>query len=201
MFVTSEIASAQLVSVGVKAGVPFLNQTFGRDESRPYVVGPSIEFRLPDGFAVEVDALYRRIGNTFWFGNFGSFAPVTFPSVTFLINRQRGNYWEFPMLGKYYFRRRTAAWQPFLATGYAFRAIGIHQDVSETLVDASDNSRVISFRNNSRSDLGVGAVFAAGLRFQAWRLSVLPEVRYTRWGSGSSQIRKDEGAFLLGISF
>jgi hypothetical protein len=33
-----------------------------KDESRPYTIGPSVEFRLPVGFAVEIDALYRRLG-------------------------------------------------------------------------------------------------------------------------------------------
>lgn len=208
MIASSTIASAQLVSVGVKAGVPFLGQPPGQDESRPYVVGPSIEFRLPAGFAIEVDALYRRIGDTTRFGSIiagGSIiasSPLPFPSVTFLINRQRGNYWEFPMLGKYYFRRQTSAWQPFLGTGYAFRTVGTHQDISETIVDEAGNSRVDSFRVNSRSDLGVGAVFAAGVRFRAGHFKVLPEFRYTRWGSSDNfQIRKNEAAFLLGISF
>ena len=114
----NEVASAQLVSIGVKGGVPFLDTNQGGDESRPYIVGPSVEIRLPAGFAIEVDALYRRVGNTFGFNFSGIDAGSNVvPTTSFYIDRQRGNYWEFPFLGKYYFRPRTTAWQPFLEHG------------------------------------------------------------------------------------
>ena len=200
---TNQVASAQLVSIGAKAGVPFLDQTQGNDESRPYIIGPSVEVHLPAGFAIEVDALYRRIGNTFGF-NFsviGAGLNVV-PANNFYINRQRGNDWEFPFLGKYYFRPRTAAWQPFLSTGWALRTVSFHQDISETVIDANGNSHFNSFRNHFRSDVGVGAVVAAGVRFRAGRIAVIPELRYTYWGSTAQfELRRNEAAGLVGISF
>ncbi len=33
-------------------------------ESRPYAIGPTVEVRLPAGFAIEASALYRRLGQT-----------------------------------------------------------------------------------------------------------------------------------------
>ena len=68
-------ASAQAVSLGVKGGIRFTDASGGQDESRPYIVGPSIEFRLPAHFAIEVDALYQRIGNTSTF----NFSGITIP--------------------------------------------------------------------------------------------------------------------------
>ena len=138
---TTRVASAQLVSIGVLGGVPFLDTNQGGDESRPYIVGPSVEIRLPAGFAIEVDALYQRIGSTsgFNFSSIGAGLNVV-PATSFYINRQRGNDWEFPFLGKYHFRPRTAGWQPFLSTGWALRTVSFHQDISETVIDANGNS-------------------------------------------------------------
>ena len=178
-----------------------LDRTTNGDESRPYIVGPSIEFRLPAGFALEAAALYQRIGNN---GSFLLIVPpgTAGPGITSSNNRLRGNSWQFPFLGKYYFRQRAFSWQPFIATGWAFRAAGEHRTISETAVDASGVSHSSSFKTNSRADAAVGAVFAAGMRYRAGRIAFIPEVRYTRWGSStSSSLAKNEAAFLLGIHF
>jgi len=202
---TNQVAFSQLVSIGAKGGIPFLAPNQGGDESRPYIVGPSIEFRLPVGFAIELDALYRRVGNTSFFGfrsNTVFIPPLTPPYVSSYLDRQRGNYWEFPVLGKYYFRPRTTAWQPFIGTGWALRTVAFHNDISETVVNADGTSHSDSFRNHHQSDLGVGAVFSAGVRFRAGRVAVVPELRYTYWGSTAQfQLRRNEAAGLLGISF
>ena len=200
---TAASASAQLVSFGAIGGVPFLSQNQGGDESRRYVVGPSVEFRLPAGFAIEVDALYRRIGNTFSFEVIpANAALISLPLITSDVNRERGNYWQFPVLGKYYFRPRNTAWQPFVGTGWALRTVAFHRNVNQTVLDANGNSHPTSFEYHSRSDVGVGAVFAAGVRFRVGKIALLPEVRYTYWGSTAQfALRRNEGGVLLGISF
>ena len=208
VFVTitiNQVASAQLVSFGVKGGVPFLAPNQGGDESRPYIVGPSVEFRLPAGFAIELDALYRRIGSTSAFGfsaNTIFIPPLTPPYITSFVSRQRGNYWEFPVLGKYYFRPRSTAWQPFIGTGWALRTVSFHNNISETVVNSDGTSHASTFRDNFRSDVGVGAAFAAGVRFRVGRVRVIPELRYTYWGRAvQNSLRNNEAAGLLGISF
>src|ERR1035441_6656200 len=118
----ANIASGQTVSVGAIGGVPITDTTGTDDQSRPYIVGGSVEVKLPAGFALEADALYRRVGTTGYFG----YADGTVSAFSTV--RERGNAWEFPLLGKYYFRR-TSAWQPFVGTGFAFETIGVH-DVS-----------------------------------------------------------------------
>jgi len=199
---TNQVASAQLVSIGAIGGVPFLDASQGGDESRPYIIGPSVEFRLPAGFAVEVDALYRRIGNTFGFNFSGIGAGLNVvPATSFYINRQRGNDWEFPFLGKYYFRPRTAGWQPFLSTRWALRTVSFRQDISETVIDANGNSHFNSFHYNFRSDVGVGAVVAAGV-LSRWPYRRDPRLRYTYWGSTAQfELRRNEAAGVVGISF
>jgi hypothetical protein len=201
-------ASAQAVSIGVKGGIPLADQTISHDESRPYLVGPSIEMRLPAGFAIEADALYQRIGNTVSFGYtpnvsvLGSGFNVLGSGISPFISRRRGDSWEFPLLGKYYFRPRSEGWQPFAATGYAFREVWLHDATTQTIADASGTPRTFSFKNDSRSSLGIGAVFAVGVRFHTGRFSLLPEVRYTRWGGNSDGLLpKNEAGLLLGVSF
>ncbi len=70
---------------GVRAGVPATeivlssyhgSGTFASSGSG-YVIGPTVELRLPYGLGIEADALYRRVNN---------------PS---------GSAWEFPILAKY----------------------------------------------------------------------------------------------------
>jgi Outer membrane protein beta-barrel domain len=199
-------ARAQAVSIGAIGGVPFTDSTnngFGRDESRPYVVGASIEVRLPAGFAIEADGIYQPIGTTASFQLADILGPgfnLSSAAVTSSSTRTRGNSWQLPVLGKYYFRPRESGWQPFVATGWALRTIGFHNEGSETFVDASGTSQTNSFRYTSRSDF-VGAVVAAGVRIRAGRFAFLPEVRYTRWGGSDLTVSKNEAGLLLGITF
>src|SRR5690348_2799796 len=92
------IASAQAISIGVKAGVPFTDAMIqSNDESRPYIVGPSLEVRLPAGFAIEADALYRRIGSS-QSAHFAVINGDIGPFFSSFSNRVRGNSWEFPVI-------------------------------------------------------------------------------------------------------
>ncbi len=203
-------APAQAVSVGVKGGLPLADlPSGGQNESRLYLVGPSVEVRLPAGFAIEASALYRRIGNTARFGLLGINLDPANPMPTgaqgpiavAYSRRERGNSWEFPLLGKYYFRQRVRGWQPFVGTGYAFRTVGFHSDSTQTNIDPSGVVHTFPIKNDLRSQLGIGATVAAGFRFRTGRVSMLPEVRYTRWGNSDGLNRKNALGLLLGISF
>jgi hypothetical protein len=186
------IASGQTVSVGAIGGVPTPDTTGTHNESPPYTAGGSVEVRLPAGFALEADALYRRLGDT-------SIAYyISGAAIGSYTDRQRGDAWQFPLLGKYYFRR-TSAWQPFVGTGFAFETIGVHE-ISNGLTNpfAVTAGPVVS---NYRAPLEVGAVFAGGVRFHAGRFAILPQVRYTRWGGTNVLTRNNETSFLVGVAF
>jgi hypothetical protein len=194
---------AQPVSVGVKVGVPFADPAGRYGESRPYTLGPVVELRLPAGFAVEGSAMYRRLGTTTIFnypaGYFGQ-APDGDSTV---VTRIRGNAWDFSLLPKYYFGGRNARWQPFLGTGWTLRTVDWNYQGSVTTTVAGSTT-VSNFNSSSRSDLGVGATVAAGVRLRTNRISWIPEIRYTRWGnqnSGPAPGRRNEGAVYLGIRF
>src|SRR5690348_15415074 len=56
---TVQVAPAQWITFGAKAGgIPFGSTGFLND-SNPLLIGPSVGFQLPAGFALEVDAIYQ----------------------------------------------------------------------------------------------------------------------------------------------
>jgi hypothetical protein len=154
-------------------------------------VGASVEVHLPARFAIEADALYQRLGES---NNLIALLPTPFFDAT----RERGNDWEFPLYVKYYFRPHTAAWQPFIGTGYAFRTVSFHDDTSVLNIPGESNG---SSHFDFRSGLGVGASVVAGLRFHYGPIAFLPQVRYTRWGDTSDSINRNEATLLLGVTF
>src|SRR5579871_3506403 len=84
----SGVAAAQPVGAGIKIGTSLTDALsaahgYSLSSSRPFLVGPYIEVRLPLGLAVEADALYEA---------------NLFPSVV-----NGGNSWIFPVLAKYRF--------------------------------------------------------------------------------------------------
>lgn len=169
------ILSAQTsFSVGVKGGGLFTDPAERADESRRYVVGPSLEIGFGDRFGVELNALYSRFGA----GSAGT--------------SLRGHSVEFPALGKFYFADRRSEVRPYVSSGFAFRNIWF---------DDIRSNRFGSTRINS-TDPAVGAVVAGGVTFRTWKLKLSPEVRYTRWGGfNSPATNPNQLQGLLGIFF
>ena len=132
------------------------------------------------GFAIEVDALYRRLGSS---GGFSLLSgrnllgpPAEAPAFNYLF-RERINSWELPVLAKYNFERGFGGLHPFLATGYAFRA-------SWDKTENRTNNPALpgAYTGSARSPLGVGAVVAAGVNWKTGPVKISPQFRYTRWG-------------------
>ena len=195
-------AFSQPVGFGVKAGVPLTNfvsaahsGTFDWDSStNRYIVGPTVELRLPGGFGIEVDALYRRlhyngsglVGNAF-----------TSSSTT-------GNNWEFPLLFKY--RIPTEVVKPYIDAGIAWNTLtGIRQTVSNAASTVS--SGFTANPPELHRNVSEGFVVGVGVDVHVL-LHISPEVRYTRWGSGLLQdangilqTKRDQAEFLVGITF
>lgn len=187
-------ASAQRLTFGAKAGLHTIDPAGPAGRSRAYTVGPTLELRLPAGFAVEASALYRRVGVDYLY-------YPTYDLVTTAVSaRIRGNAWEFPLVGKYYFRRGASRWQPFLGTGWSLRTIGFTLDGSVT-ANTDSGPQTTTYHSTTRSDLGVGALLAAGVRLRAGRLWITPEFRFTRWGAQDWTTRRNDPAFFLGVTF
>jgi hypothetical protein len=99
---------------GVKGGVPFTDilKTTGAittptslTRSSDYLIGPVVELRVPFGFALEVDGIYR-----------GAEYNLTTGNVTTTLHASA---WEIPYLAK--FRFPIPLLKPFISAGGAYR--------------------------------------------------------------------------------
>jgi len=177
--------AAQLVSVGVKAGVPFTNafsgDTYGTTPNifrstsgdTSYIVGPMGEIHLILGLSVEADALYRPLHLNVQDGSGNPLADHSYAS------------WEFPILAKWRFPFPVL--KPYLEGGPSFRAIG----------DTASN-----YLSND------GITFGVGLELHLSRVRIGPELRFTHWGSDATgasangfSSNQNQGEFLVGFSF
>ena len=150
--------------------------------------------------AVDIDGQplkKKPFGFLFWFAL--SFLVVVLLSALLanVLPLQKPNFGNFS--GKYYFHR-VAGGQPFAGAGFSFRTIGIES--SGYSVTGTGAAPVYTpFDSHYRAELAVGAVAAAGLRYKVGRFSVVPQIRYTRWGSGDSLSRKNAFGAFLGVTF
>jgi len=182
----------QLISVGVKGGVPltsfyadtnyshrrspfFLAPTRSYNSSRNYAVGPEVEFRLPLHVSLELDGLYRPLSATYEYDELSPPNRITANS----------DCWQFSALAKYGLRFRKL--KPFLEAGPSFRWIE-HP------------------RNRFLSDNGVAG--GAGIDFRILHMRFEPEIRYTYWTASppiavvaSLASHHNQAEFLVGLLF
>jgi hypothetical protein len=182
-------ASAQMMSYGVRGGLPFTNffsavsnpgETFGSNATQ-FVLGPTVELHLPAGFGVEVDALYR---------NFDYSA-----SAGLRTGATASDAWEFPLLLKY--RLPGAFVRPYLDAGVA--------------IDHWSGTKETQYLNTSitnTSGASRGFVAGAGIELHVPFVRLSPEIRYTRWGSvntsdlnGILHSNQNQAEFLVGLTF
>ena len=168
VFMGGNLLPAQQVEVGVDGGIRTTNDFSGKltPESKRYIVGPTVDIRLPKRFSVEVDALYQRFGFTglysYGIGNYG-------------IVRERTNSWQFPVILKYHLP--IALRHPFVGIGYAPRIING--------ADILSGARGYTPFYNERTAVGYpvthGVVVSGGVSLGAGHFRFTPEVRYTYW--------------------
>ena len=199
-------ACAQLFSFGVRAGVPldnFLNAAqsqhfaFNATTNR-YIVGPTAELHLPFGFGVEFDILYRH----FDYNGSGTLASVVTSSGT------TGSAWEFPLLAKYRIPRMKIV-HPYVDAGVAWDKLsGLTQAVTSTVGSTRTTTTTTSNPVELNTTATRGFVMGAGLSVKVLRLSISPEIRFTRWGAqhfidpgGLLHSNLNQGEFLVGITF
>jgi opacity protein-like surface antigen len=202
---SASVLAAQPIGFGLKAGVPtndFLsaaqnqNLTFATTTNR-YVLGPTVELRLPFGLGVELDALYRHFGYSFVNNTAGAVINASTSSGS----------WEFPLVAKYKFKLAPLV-HPYVEAGVSWdRLAGLTQDVSTTVANITHTSST-SNPAELKNDTVRGFVVGAGLDIKLLVLHITPGLRYTHWGSqhffdptgllGSNQ---SQGEFLVGITF
>ena len=153
--------------------------------------------KLPLGFGVDFDALYRRLNYN------ASFNLVD----VFTNNRTTGNAWEFPLLAKYRFP--TPLIKPYIDAGVAFDTLsGLKQTVVSTIAPNRQTTSTTSNPRELSNSNTTGFVIGFGADIKAIVLHISPEIRYTRWGSshftipnGSSLSNQNQAEFLVGFTF
>ncbi len=182
-------AFAQPVQVGARVGVPLtgfftaINGSLDNNSDR-YIIGPSLELRLPFGFGVEADALYRKLSYRFQPGE--------------QVNTANASQWEFPILAKYRFRWMGV--RPCLDAGFALSTLS---GIKNTYISSLGVSTRPVATNN-----GKGFVVGGGVDIHVLRIQISPEIRYTRWGEArfeepvnSVRGNRNQAEFLVGITF
>jgi outer membrane protein W len=186
---------AQPFSAGVKVGIPltdFLtasqNGVFEYNApTQRYIIGGVAEVRLPLGFGVEFDALYRNL-------------QYSSGSVANAAINASGSNWEFPLLLKYRFHFPVV--KPFVDAGVAWDTItGLKETVNQVATTPSELQK----------NTTMGYVVGAGVDIHALFLHISPEIRYTRWNSMQiSDVQStfdvlhsnlNQAEFLVGITF
>jgi opacity protein-like surface antigen len=199
-------ALAQPVGFGLKGGIPsndFTNAVqSGRfnytSSSQRYIVGPMLELRLPAGFSIELDALYRRF----------SYSSISNPIDLLINQRTTANAWEFPLVAKYKFKTSIA--RPYVEGGIAWDTLtGLKQDIQQTVIPTKTTTTTSSSTPTElHNSTTKGFVLGFGLDVKALVIHIAPEIRYTRWGAqhffdtnGGFGSNRNQAEFLVGISF
>jgi opacity protein-like surface antigen len=201
-------ASAQPFGVGIKAGLPLSdfvsaansgNFRFDTTTNR-YILGPSVELRLPKGFGIELDVLYRHFG-------YNSVSTISGITTTITDARTSSSAWEFPLVVKYKFGELPLL-HPYVEAGVSWNKLtGLTQDVTTTvagIVNSSSTSKPAELSNSSTR----GFVMGVGVDFKALVIHITPEIRYTRWGAkqfidpnGLLNSNQNQAEFLVGFKF
>jgi hypothetical protein len=88
-----------------------------------------------------------------------------------------------------------------VGAGFSFRIANEDATGSSTTTDVTGARTTVS-QFHIDNGLGIGAIGAAGVRFQKGRVAVLPQIRYTRWSDNANHLNgRNDAAFLLGITF
>jgi hypothetical protein len=181
-------AFSQLVSVGVKAGVPLTNVYSTQQvpdgnaftsETR-FTVGPTVELHLPLHFSVELDALWRRSSFSTIGGNFSNVAQDS-----------AVNDWQVPLLAK--FDAGVGPVHPFVDAGPVYR----HVSTSSSSVPSP-----------SHAD-SIGIAIGGGISLRLLHVRMEPEIRYTRWLTsafdsnygGPVESKNNQADLLVGFTF
>jgi hypothetical protein len=194
---------AQLVSVGIKAGVPFrqvvqnsgqINLNGGAlwtaQVQTPYAIGPVVNVRLPGQYDLELGALYKSIHqqglNVTLTDVVACIDPPICENSRLTYQTQTvskvGHSLEFPVTIRYHFS--SPSMRPYLEGGYSYNHL---QGIFFTSAHVPYNPRaplpqLAEFPTISNLDRG-GFVLGTGaeVKLPSSRIRVTPGIRYTRY--------------------
>jgi hypothetical protein len=193
-------AQEQRFSFGVKGGVPAQTPLGQTDSRMPFVLGPTIEFRMFSRLSLESGVMFHRFGQRISSGAF------QYPdnSVTLFSITQHGRALEIPILLKSYLLSERRSWRPFVAAGPTVRRTSLNTSNFSTILSGTQLV-TLPPPNVSNSDSvrwKVDPVAAAGIDCRIGRFHLAPEVRYSYWSAGKElPVRKSQVEFQLGFRF
>lgn len=168
---------------------PFDFRSGSRGDAREkgYLVGPSVEARLPFRLSAEFDALYSRLNGESYAATFSNGTPTATPY------RATANRWEFPVLVKYRIPAGRTI-HPFVGAGPSFSLL------AQEKYRAQGSSSTI---NRDPRNFGTGLAITGGVSFGYAGLRFTPEIRYTRRERSTFILptSQDGVQALVGISF
>ena len=201
-FAAALVAPAQVVSFGIKAGVPITQASPHRfadaaiDTGR-WMVGPTVEVRLVHNFSIEADALYHSYSSQ----NQSSFTDPDY-GLMFSSIQSNTKAWDLPLLLKYRFL--SGNWRPFVDGGYAvsYESNDVTSILtcytSGSLCNASTKYQGLgspSTYGDSRFRRGPSA--GAGVEFRFGKVKIAPEIRYIRIDNPNT----NQATVMVGFSF
>ena len=153
------MARSQIVSFGVKAGVPLttvytpqqIPDGGSNASEQRFTIGPTAEVHLPFHLSLEVDALWRQSS----FSAIGAHLNAVLNSSV--------NDWQIPLLAKY--EMLSGPVRPFIDGGIVFRHV------------STTSSSVLPPTNPNTAGISVGG----GVTLKLLHLRLSPEIRYTNW--------------------
>lgn len=170
------------LTTGFKVGAPLTREgswgTFAASSDSRWTGGPTVEWKLPYGLAVEFDALYRNQRRTFTY-------PLTLGgdvNAYLMSSYAKTDIWDLPLLMKYRFR--VGGLRPFVSAGYQWsRRSGTHTSLAQCLgpqgsclpagyTGLEPRSSVVDYTSVKRQAAG-----GAGLEFKKGWVTIAPEVR------------------------
>ncbi|HXJ39609.1 MAG TPA: outer membrane beta-barrel protein [Bryobacteraceae bacterium] len=206
-FFMAALASAQIVSVGLKGGVPltdaspYFSATSTVDTGR-WTIGPTVELRLIYGFSLEADALYRGYRKQQSFVSMEFVTPgITYPA-TFSSFRSNTKAWDIPLLLKY--RIGSRSFKPFLDAGYTWTHSTSDVTSSLNCLSSADKCAASSLSSyfqlqsqTQHSDVSSGPTAGVGLEVKRGWVRIAPEIRYTHFSNPTT----NQVTLLVGFTF
>ena len=207
-FLSAAMALAQIVSVGIKAGIPVTQAVTGSfsgqtlDTGR-WIVGPTIELRLFYGFSVEADALYRGYREQFSVASPEVNADGGTVPATFFGSQTNTKIWDFPVLLKY--RIGLRHFRPFEDAGYTFSHsssdfTNFTYCLSAPAVCNASPFGALPYKTNAHGSFSQntgGPTVGVGVEYKYRRVKLAPEVRYTHLSNPTANVV----TVMVGVTF
>lgn len=166
---------------------PIADYTYNSStKSQKATLTPTFEYRLNSRWSVGTDFMLHHANyvekEEIRTGKKDPNASTDDRKVTTITQTTKANYWEMPILARYYGLRSSGILKKAYAIGgLGFRHVGRVRTGNEySYADSTTDYNEAPARPSRQNQFG--AVAGIGLRFiDDFKLKIMPEVRYTRW--------------------